>query len=73
MCVERLREDDNIVNVNTIEVFKLTKFSIYYLLNVNKRIFGFYNNNIKLFFVSINNKEELMFIFKRNQKLRKES
>jgi len=36
------------------------------LLNVDKQIFEFYNNNIKLFFISINNKEELIFIFKRN-------
>ena len=66
MCIEQLREDDNIVNVNTIEVFKLTKLSIHYSLNVDKRIFEFYNSDIKLFFVSINNEEKLMFVFKRN-------
>ncbi len=66
MCVERLRENNNIVNINTTKVFKLTKFSIYYSLNVDERIFESYNSDIKLFFVSINNKEKLMFVFKRN-------
>jgi len=46
MCVERLREDNNIVNINTIKVSKLTKFFVYYSLNVDERIFEFYNNNI---------------------------
>jgi hypothetical protein len=73
MCVERLREDDNIININTIEVFKLTKFSIYYSLNVDGRIFKLYDSDIKLFFVLINNEEELMFIFKRNQELQEKS
>ncbi len=66
MCVERLKEDDNIVNVNTIEVSKLTRLFVHYSLNVDKRIFEFYNSDIKLFFVSINNEEKLMFVFKRN-------
>ena len=73
MCVERLEEDDNIVNVNTKKVSKLTKFSIHYSLNVDERIFESYNSDIKLFFASISNKEELMSIFKRNQELQKES
>jgi len=68
-----LRKNNNIVNIDTIEVSKLTKLSIYYLLNVNKRIFEFYNNNIKLFLVLINNKEELVSIFKRNQELQEEN
>jgi len=66
MCVEQLRKNNNIVNVDTIEVSKLTKLFVYYSLNVDKRIFEFYNNNIKLFLVLINNKEEFMSIFKRN-------
>ncbi len=66
MCVKRLIENNYIINVNTIKKFKLTKFFIYYLLNVDERIFEFYNNDIKLFFVSINNKEELILVFKRN-------
>ncbi len=66
MCVERLREDNNIININTIKVFKLTKFFVHYSLNVDERIFKSYDNDIKLFLVSINNKEKLMFIFKRN-------
>jgi len=57
MCVKQLRENNNIINVNTTKVSKLTKFFIYYLLNVNKRIFKFYNNDIELFLVSINNKK----------------
>jgi len=73
MCVKQLRENDNIVYINTTKVSKLTKLFVYYLLNIDKRIFESYNNNIKLFFVSINNKKELMFIFKYNQKLQKES
>jgi len=73
MYVKQLREDNNIINVNTTKVSKLTKLSIYYSLNVNKRIFEFYNNNIKLFLVSINNKEKLMFIFKRNQELQEKN
>ncbi len=73
MCIEQLREDDNIVNVNTIEVFKLTKLSIHYSLNVNEQIFEFHNNDIKLFFVSISNEEKLIFVFKRNQELQEES
>ncbi len=59
MYVEQLKENDDIVNVNTIKVFKLTKFSIYYSLNVDEQIFEFYNNNIELFFVLISNKENL--------------
>ncbi len=66
MYVEQLRESNNIVNIDTIEISKLTKFFVYYSLNVDERIFEFYNNDIKLFFVLINNKEELMFVFKRN-------
>jgi len=66
MCVERLQENDNIVNINTIEVSKLTKFFIHYSLNVDERIFELYDNDIKLFFISISNKEKFMFIFKRN-------
>ncbi len=73
MCIEQMREDDNIVNVNTIEVFKLTKFFIHYSLNVDERIFKFYSNDIKLFFVSISNKEKLIFVFKRNQELQEKS
>jgi hypothetical protein len=73
MCVEQLRENNNIVNVNTTQVSKLTKFFIYYLLNVDERIFEFYNNDIKLFFISISNKEEFIFIFKRNQELQEKS
>jgi len=73
MCVERLEEDDNIVNVNTTKVSKLTKFSIHYSLNVDERIFESYNSDIKLFFASISNKEELMLVFKRNQELQEES
>ena len=65
MCIEQLREDNNIININTTKVSKLTKFFIYYLLNINKQIFKFYNNNIKLFLVLINNKEILIFVFKR--------
>ncbi len=61
------------MNINTIQVSKLTKFSIYYLLNIEEQIFEFYNNNIKLFFALINNKEKLIFIFKRNQELQKEN
>ncbi len=66
MCVERLRESDNIVNINSTKLSKLTKFFVYYLLNVDKRIFESYNNNIKLFFVLINNKEKLIFVFQCN-------
>ncbi len=66
MCVEQLEEGDNIINVNTTKVFKLTKLSIYYLLNVDKQIFESYNSDIKLFLVLINNKEEIIFIFKCN-------
>ncbi len=73
MCVEPLREDDNIINVNTIKVSKLTKFFVYYLLNVDERIFKSYNNDIELFFVLINNNKKLMFVFKRNQELQKKS
>ncbi len=73
MCIEQLRENNNIINIDTIEVSKLTKFSIYYLLNVDKRIFEFYNNDIELFLASINNKEELIFVFKRNQELQEKS
>jgi hypothetical protein len=65
MCIEQLRENNNIININTTKVSKLTKFFIYYLLNINKQIFKFYNSNIKLFLVLINNKEELIFVFKR--------
>ena len=64
MCIEQLREDNNIININTTKVSKLTKFFIYYLLNINKQIFKFYDSNIKLFLVLINNKEELIFVFK---------
>jgi len=42
-------------------------------LNVDEQVFDFYNNNIKLFFVSISNKEEFIFIFKRNQELQEKS
>ncbi len=73
MCVEQLEEDNNIVNVNTIEVSKLTKLFVHYSLNVDKRIFESYNSNIKFFFVLINNEEKLMFIFKRNQELQEKS
>ncbi len=72
MCVKQLRENNNIVNINTIEVSKLTKFSIYYSLNVDERIFEFHNSDIKLFFVSINNEEKLMFIFNQFVKLRRQ-
>ncbi len=73
MCVEQLEEDDNIVNVNTTKVSKLTKLSIHYLLNVDERILEFHSSDIKLFLVSINNEKKLMFIFKRNQELQEES
>ncbi len=73
MCIEQLREDNNIVNVDTIEVSKLTKLFVHYSLNVDERIFEFYSNDIKLFFVLISNEEKLMFVFKRNQELQKES
>jgi len=66
MYVEQLRENNNIVNVNTIKVSKLTKLFIHYSLNVDERIFEFYNSDIKLFFVLINNEEELIFVFKCN-------
>jgi hypothetical protein len=46
MCVEQLEENNNIINVNTIKIFKLTKFFIYYSLNVDEQIFEFYNNDI---------------------------
>jgi len=68
-CFENTKSYKNIININTIENSKLTKLSIYYSLNVDKQIFQFYNNNIKLFLVLINNKEELISIFKRNQEL----
>ncbi len=73
MCIEQLRENNNIININTIEVSKLTKFFVYYLLNIDKRTFESYNSDIKLFLVSINNKEKLMFIFKYYQELQEES
>jgi len=73
MCVEQLRENNNIVNVNTTKVFKLTKLFIYYSLNVDEQIFESYNSDIKLFFALINNKEELIFIFKCNQELQEEN
>ncbi len=66
MYVEQLRENDNIVNVNTTKISKLMKLFIYYSLNVNERIFEFHNSDIELFLVSISNEEKLMFIFKRN-------
>jgi len=66
MYIEQLQEDNNIVNINTIEIFKLTKLSIYYLLNIDKQIFESYNSDIELFLALISNKEELMFIFKLN-------
>jgi hypothetical protein len=59
MCVEQLRENNNIVNVNTIKVSKLTKLFIHYSLNVDERIFEFYNSDIKLFFVLIKMKKNL--------------
>ncbi len=59
MCVERLRENNNIINVNTIEVSKLTKLSIHYSLNVDERIFKSYSSDIKLFLASINNIKNL--------------
>jgi len=68
-----LQENNNIVNINTIEVFKLIKFFVYYLLNVDKQIFKSYSNNIELFLVSINNKEEFVFVFEQNQELQKEN
>jgi len=64
MCVERLRENNNIININTIEVFKLTKLFVYYSLNVDERNFELYNSNIKLFLALINNKE---FFFYKTQ------
>jgi len=73
MCIKQLQEDNNIVYIDTIEVSKLTKLFVYYLLNVSERIFESYNNNTKLFLVSINNKEELMLVFKRNQELQKKN
>ncbi len=73
MCVEQLRENNNIVNVNTTKVFKLTKLFIYYSLNVDERIFESYNSDIKLLFALINNEEELIFIFKCNQELQEEN
>ena len=73
MCVKQLRENDNIVNVNTTKVSKLTKFSIYYSLNVDERIFESYNSNIELFLALMSNEKELMFVFKRNQELQKEN
>jgi len=73
MCVEQLEKNDNIINVNMTKVSKLTKLSIYYSLNVDERIFEFYNSDIKLFFVLINNKEKLMLVFKRNQELQEKS
>jgi hypothetical protein len=66
MCVERLEENNNIININMIKVSKLTKLFVHYSLNVNKRIFEFYNSDIKLFLASINNNKKLIFIFKRN-------
>jgi len=54
-----LQENNNIVNINTTKVSKLTKFSIYYLLNINKQICKLYSNNIKLFLVLINNEKNL--------------
>ncbi len=71
MCVEQLRENDNIVNVDTIEVSKLTKLFVHYSLNVDERIFESYSSDIKLFLISINNEKKLMFVFKRNQELQK--
>jgi len=68
-----LQENNNIVYINTTEISKLTKLSVYYLLNIDERIFEFYNNDIELFLVSINNKEELIFVFKRNQELQKKN
>jgi len=73
MCVERLKEDNNIVNVNTTKIPKLTKFFVHYSLNVDERIFEFHSSDIELFFASINNKEKLMFVFKRNQELQEKS
>ena len=73
MCVKQLRENDNIVNVDTTKVSKLTKLFIHYSLNVDERIFEFHNSDIELFLVSISNEEELMSIFKRNQELQEES
>ncbi len=66
MCIEQLKENDNIINVDTIEISKLTNFLVHYSLNVDERIFEFYNNDIKLFFVLISNKEKFMFVFKHN-------
>jgi len=66
MYVEQLRKNNNIVYINTTKVSELTKLFVYYSLNVDKRIFEFYNSNIELFLVLISNKEELMLIFKRN-------
>jgi len=68
-----LRENNNIVNTDMTKVSKLTKLFVYYSLNIDKRIFEFYNNNIELFLVSINNKEKLIFVFKRNQELQEEN
>ncbi len=68
-----MQKNNNIVNIDTVELSKLTEFSIYYLLNIDKQIFEFYNSNIELFLVLINNKEKLIFIFQYNQELQKES
>jgi len=66
MYVKELQEDNNIIKINTIKVFKLIKLFVYYLLNVDEQIFKFYNSNIKLFLILINNKEEIMLVFIRN-------
>ncbi len=66
MCVKQLKENNNIINVNTIKVSKLTKLSIHYSLNVDERIFEFYSSDIELFLVLISNEKKLMFIFKCN-------
>ena len=73
MCVERLREGDNIVNVDTIEVPKLAELSVHYSLNVGERIFESHSSDIELFLASMSNEGELMSVFKRNQELQEES
>jgi len=62
MFNKELKENYDIVNINLTKVAKLTKLFVYNFLYVRRRIFKFYNCDIKLFFVSISNKEELISI-----------
>ena len=72
MFFQRVRENDNVVDIDFDKFAIDSKQFVDLFLNINKRIFVIYYDDIEIFLISMTDDDEFMSIMKMNFSLIKE-